>query len=163
MPLRDLCNNNLITIEESATLLDAVRMMKEKHVGDLLVVGRSKNKVHLAGIITDRDIALSAADDQPLSKKMVEAFMTRKVHVLNGSDGINTATEFMRENSVRRLPVVNDRGDVLGIVTVDDLIQLLTKELRDLSEISDRQVAREGMPRTIEKSMRSKSKELETH
>ena len=102
MPLRDLCNNNLITIEESATLLDAVRMMKEKHVGDLLVVGRSKNKVHLAGIITDRDIALSAADDQPLSKKMVEAFMTRKVHVLNGSDGINTATEFMRENSVRR-------------------------------------------------------------
>lgn len=89
--------------------------------------------------------------------------MTRKVHVLNGSDGINTATEFMRENSVRRLPVVNDRGDILGIVTVDDLIQLLTKELRDLSEISDRQVAREGMPRTIEKSTRSKSKELEAH
>lgn len=163
MPLRDLCNDNMITIEENATLLDAALMMKEKHIGDLVVVGRAKNNVQLKGIITDRDIALSAADDQPLSKKRVDAFMTRNVHVLNGSDSINKATTFMRENSVRRLPVVNDQGHLLGIVTADDLIQMLTKELSDLADIADRQIVREGMPHTVELSSRSVPREMETH
>jgi CBS domain-containing protein len=153
----------MITIEENASLLDAVKMMKEKHIGDIVVVGRSQNNIQLKGIITDRDIALSATDDQPLSKKLVGAFMTRNLHVLNGSDGVNTATEFMRENSVRRLPIVDDDGRLLGIVTADDLIQMLARELSALADIADRQVIREGMPRTVERVSNSTVREMTTH
>lgn len=151
MPLSDLCRENLVTIEPNATLLDAARLMKEKHVGDLLVVGREQHSSpELMGIITDRDILLATTDGCSLHDKRVAAVMSRNPQTVNGRDGIYKATNIMREKSVRRLPVVGDDGQILGIITADDLYQLLIGELGDLAAIADRQVAREGMPKDLE-------------
>lgn len=151
MPLSDLCRENLVTIEPNASLLDAARLMKEKHVGDLLVVGRETDEpVGLMGIITDRDILLAATDGGSLAKKRVDSVMTRNPQTMNGKDGIYKATNLMREKSVRRLPVVGDDGKILGIITADDLYQLLIHELGDLAAIADRQISREGMAKEIE-------------
>ncbi|MCX6128290.1 MAG: CBS domain-containing protein [Proteobacteria bacterium] len=149
MPVADICRKNLVTIEAHATLLDAMRLMMKNHIGDLVVIGSREGAVQVLGIITDRDIALSASDNRPIGSKRVESVMTYDVHTLKGSEGIAQATAFMREKCVRRMPVVDDSGQVLGILSIDDLYQLLSQELSDLAAISDRQICREGIPRAI--------------
>lgn len=149
MALSDLCRENLVTVEPNATLLDAARLMAERHIGDLVVVSKNNGSITPVGMLTDRDITLAATDDQPLSKKRVDAFMSRHVHVLNGKDGVANATALMREKGVRRVPVVGEEGQIIGILTADDLYQLLSKELSDLSAICDLQIAREELPHAL--------------
>lgn len=149
MALSDLCRENLVTIEPNATLLDAARLMAEKHIGDLVVVSHSNGAVKPVGMITDRDITLAATDDQPLSVKFVEAVMSQAVQVLSGKAGVAEATRLMREKSIRRIPIVGDEGQMIGILTTDDLYQLLSQEFSDLAAICDLQVAREKMPKSM--------------
>lgn len=149
MALSELCRENLVTVEPNATLLDAARLMAESHIGDLVVVSRNDGSITPVGMITDRDITLAATDDKPLSSKRVDAVMTRQVHVLSGNDGVANATAFMRSKSIRRVPVVGENGQIIGILTADDLYQLLSKEFSDLAAICDLQVAREKLPHAM--------------
>ena len=113
------------------TVFDAAKRMRDAHVGCLVVV-RGRRPV---GILTDRDLAVRvvAGGLDPKTTRVSEV-VTYEAATLLRSDGIDTAVARMKEHGVRRMPIVDDEGNLVGIITADDLIQLLTTELFALGE-----------------------------
>lgn len=149
MPLRDICQENFVTVEPNATLLDAAKLMKDRHVGTLIVVEQLAGNVKPVGIVTDRDIALAVADNRPLTETKIDAMMSRNLRLATADDGIAETTELMSRHSIRRMPVVDGRGTLVGIVSTDDLFRLLATELMSLASICERQIAKEGAPKAL--------------
>jgi CBS domain-containing protein len=86
------------------------------------------------GIVTDRDLALALALRGASPRTPVVRVMTTPVETIAAGEGVFQATQAMREHHVRRLVVVDDEDEVVGIVTLDDLLRLLSRELSNLAE-----------------------------
>jgi CBS domain-containing protein len=112
-------------------VIDAARRMRDAHVGCLVAVRDGRP----VGMLTDRDIAVRVvAEGLDVRTTRVSAVVTYEAATLLRSDGIDTAVTRMRDTGVRRLPIVDDDGRLVGIITADDIIQLLTNELHALGE-----------------------------
>lgn len=113
------------------SVLDAARTMRERRIGCLVVVrdGRA------VGMVTDRDLALRvlAEGRDPATTKVADV-VTYDPIVLQTTDGIATALEKMRTHGVRRLPIVDADGKLAGIVTADDVMTVIGRELAQLAE-----------------------------
>lgn len=109
----------------------AARMMHESHIGSLVVIDDKKRPV---GLVTDRDLALyvltSGLDPEAAS---VGDCMSAPAVTLDHSASLSEASSVMRRHGVRRLPIVDDDGKLVGIITGDDLVLLLGRELNELS------------------------------
>jgi CBS domain-containing protein len=114
------------TIEAQATVEAAARAMRDRHVGSLVIV-RSGRPV---GLITDRDIVLRVvAQGRNAAADVVGEFITHDPITVSVHEGIETATIRMRRHGVRRLPLVDEEGMAVGVVTADDLLVLLGAEI----------------------------------
>ena len=102
-------------------LREAAKTMKVANCGALPVVDKDQK---ILGIVTDRDIALSLAKEQPKphSDFMVKEIMSTKVHTILENEEVEVALEKMRINQVGRLPVVNELNQLQGIVSVHNLL-----------------------------------------
>ena len=145
MSLKDFCTRNVVCVGPAATILEAALLMREKHVGDLVVVQDPDRPKAPLGIVTDRDLVLKviAARLPPESTK-VEDVMLVEPRTVRDTDGVLEATEKMEAAAVRRLPVVDATGNLKGMVSIDDLYERLTTELGNLSRVSARQVSKRG-------------------
>jgi len=142
MPISNLCSDKIITVEKRATLKRAAQLMKEHHVGSLVVVGLSgKNKP--LGILTDRDIVLTVVAEGLPFDTPVEEVMSPKVITVHDSDGIAEVADKMQEEGVRRMVVVDDSGLACGMVSSDDILQLMARELNALGNLVQRQLQNE--------------------
>ncbi|MGZ4034176.1 MAG: CBS domain-containing protein [Bacteroidia bacterium] len=115
-------------------LRKAAKTMKICNCGALPVVDDKKKVI---GIITDRDICLSLAQEKPgaLKRLRVGQIMSKKVHTVNAKDSISNAFHQMRVNKIGRLPVVDKKGKLSGIVSLHNLINKSTgNELKTNSE-----------------------------
>jgi CBS domain-containing protein len=122
--------------------------MKSYHVGDVVVVEDRDGRHIPTGIVTDRDIALSVADNaRRLPYLRVADVMSHDVVTSLESETIHEALKKMQSSGIRRLPVVNDEGALEGIVTFDDVIELLSEELADLAKLLDQEQKRERLGR----------------
>jgi CBS domain-containing protein len=132
--VRDVMTENPTTVEASATLVDAAKIMKQENIGDVLVVENGK----VQGIVTDRDIVVRAiaAGDDP-SHTSVREMASTDLEVLDPGDSIGDAIRKMEQAAVRRLPVVED-GKPVGIVTLGDLARVKDRDsaLADISSAS---------------------------
>ncbi len=110
--------------------------MRECHVGDLIVVQDREPSQKPVGILTDRDIAIEivAAGVDPEVVTVGDA-MSYRLATVEESAEITVAVELMRERKVRRLPVVDKQGLLVGILTSDDVIDLLAEQLVGLSRL----------------------------
>lgn len=116
-------------------LHNAAKLMKTGNCGALPVVDQNKKVV---GIVTDRDIALSLASRQygsPVAAK-VSQVMTKKVQTVNGSADLNTALQQMRTKKIGRLPVVDERGRLKGILSMHNLIATSLNGQTDFGKVS---------------------------
>jgi CBS domain-containing protein len=86
------------------------------------------------GIITDRDLAIALGAKAVSPKEPVEKVMTKVIRVIHDDAGIEAATRQMHDHEVRRLPIVDKRNNVVGIVSMDDVLGYLGRELHNLSE-----------------------------
>ncbi len=103
--------------------------MKEEEVGSVVIEADGKP----VGIVTDRDLTLEVLEPRrDPTETTAEEVMTETPTTVNSDDGVLDATATMYEKGVRRLPVVDSDGALTGIVTLDDLLVLLTDELDDL-------------------------------
>ena len=125
----------VIVAEEGEHVVDVARHMRRARVG-CVVVARMGYPV---GIVTDRDIALRVvAEGRDPSATTVRDIVTYEPFVIEEESAIETAAARMREHGVRRLPVIDTQGHVVGMVTADDLMGLLGRELADVcSAIED--------------------------
>jgi CBS domain-containing protein len=122
--------------------------MRQYHVGDLVVVDGTSGRRVPVGIVTDRDIVISVVATG-LDPKIFTLgdLLTREVVVGSADEGIFETIQKMRRYGVRRMPIVDAQGSLVGIVSVDDLIQLLAEEMTELSKLISREQARETLSR----------------
>lgn len=139
MSLSEFTRKPVITISPEATIHKAALLMKEKNLGCIVVV----DKNFPIGILTDRDITIKAvADSKDLRTTAVQEIMTKNPVVLRQDLGVFEALEQVKDKGMRRFPIVDSGGRLTGIVTVDDLICMLGKELYDISLIIEKEKPR---------------------
>lgn len=130
MSLGTLLARKAIIAEPQEPLCLAARLMEQENVGAIVVVERDRP----VGILTDRDLALAVCLHGASPRDSIQSRMTCPVDTIRDDEGVYNATQKMMELAVRRLPVVDDIGRLVGIVTLDDLLALLSRELRNISE-----------------------------
>ena len=126
MDVRSLCRHRAVTIGATADLVEAATLMRESHVGFLVVMKGSAP----VGVITDRDIVLEtvAADVSPREVTVGDAMTCEPVTAFEGSP-VEDALESMRLAGVRRVPVVDEGGRVIGVLSLDDVLEHLAGQL----------------------------------
>ena len=144
MAIGEICSRQVIFTRKSESVRQAAQLMREYHVGALVVAEESGGKLVPIGILTDRDIAVGIVakglDAETLS---VGEVMTPEPLAVRESAGVSETIELMRSRGVRRLPVVDANGVLIGIVTADDFIDLLAEELNALARMISREQRRE--------------------
>ena len=136
MTISAICSREVITVHRDATLLHAAMLMRQYHVGDVVVIEDKKGKSVPVGIITDRDIVVELVATE-LDCKVITAgdIMGTHLATIKEDAGILEAIKLMSAKGVRRLPVVDSEGGLLGIVTLDDLLLLLANEIGAFSKL----------------------------
>jgi len=143
MAIGEICSRDVVFVARNESCAQAARLMREHHVGSLVVVQQDARRVP-AGMITDRDLAVGVmALGLDPEKTIVEAVMRPDVAVVRESEGIGRAIALMRAQGVRRLPVVDDAGALVGVLAADDLIELFGEEMSGLAAMVARSPRRE--------------------
>jgi CBS domain-containing protein len=137
-------------ISKRATLIDAAEMMRTNQIGSVIVADGESGKLVPIGVLTDRDIVVEVvADDVESRKLIVEDVMTRDVVTIPVGASIFSAVQIMEREGIRRLPVIDERGALCGIVTADDLAGHLAVAIHSLSRIPGLQRIYEKHARTV--------------
>lgn len=144
MRIRDICNRKVIDCKATMAVSEAAKLMRKHHVGTLVVVEQPNGERLPIGIITDRDIVISviaaAIDPQTVT---VGDIMSRRPATCGEDEELFDAIETMRSRGVRRLPVVNDKGGLVGILAADDINGGLCTHLAELSRALTHEQAHE--------------------
>jgi CBS domain-containing protein len=128
MDVRELMAVPVFTVAVDDTLNCAAKLMRDHAIGCLPVV--DKNGA-LAGVLTDRDIALQAYDaGEALWRLRVDGSMHQPAYTCQPGDDIATAARLMREHRVRRLPVIENNRPV-GMISLDDLARASRQPILD--------------------------------
>jgi CBS domain-containing protein len=136
MSIGRICQREVDTADASETVRVAAQRMSARNVGALVVLGKER---HPWGILTDRDVALRVAGGglDPNTATVAEV-MTHDLHTVTVETAIEDALRLMRRHAVRRLPVVDDDGALVGVVTLDDVLSLLAEEMAQMGRIVER-------------------------
>ncbi len=144
MTVGEHCNREVVVIAGEESIRVAAELMRKHHVGDLVLVEEREGKRVPVGIVTDRDLVVEvmapglAPDELAVRDIVVDSpFLVRE------EDSLFDVLEMMRRRRVRRVPVIDTDGGLVGIIAVDDLIGLLAEMLDDLAAVVGRQRERE--------------------
>jgi acetoin utilization protein AcuB len=131
MLVRNWMNKNVITIGTNESLLDALKLLKQNNIGTLPVMEKDK----LVGIVTDRDVKRASVSDAVpmeihellyfLSKLGIEEIMTKNPITVPPDFTIEEVEQVLLENKISSVPVVDNRGQVVGIITQNDLFKVI--------------------------------------
>lgn len=124
MKIGDLAVQKVATIPSGTPLLNCAKEMRELHVGSLVVVGEEGKPI---GMLTDRDITIEVvALEKDVKSLVVDDVMSSPVSVAHCTEGVVDALARMREQGIRRLPVVDNEGKLCGIVTASNIVEELS-------------------------------------
>ncbi|MBX9916600.1 MAG: CBS domain-containing protein [Nitrosomonas sp.] len=136
MSVGEICNREVIVIQRDATIVEAAKLMRQFHVGAVIVVEKRDGRQIPVGVVTDRDLVVEVvATELDAAVITVGDIMATEVFTIKESTASHEAIEFMRRKTIRRLPVVDESGELTGILTLDDALQLLSEELLDLAKL----------------------------
>jgi CBS domain-containing protein len=144
MTVGKICTKNLVTASRETTVTAAAKLMRQRHVGALIVVGKKAP----AGIVTDRDIVISVVAPGLDPDVFTLGDMLLKEPVTCREDLSPTAClHEMRSKGIRRMPVMNKRGMLVGIITLDDILRILAGELTEVAKLIEREQVTEKKTR----------------
>ena len=131
MLVKEAMTKNVIVVNPDATIKDAAKIMTQQRVGSLLVIEGNK----LVGIITELDIIWKVvAGDLDPKITLVRDVMTKQVVSVKANQTLEDATQIMVENSIKKLPVLED-DKLVGIITATDLISVQPKMIEALAKL----------------------------
>lgn len=134
MNVGQYCRCNVISIRASADVAEAAKLMRDEHVGFLVVFNEGDEIRKPVGVITDRDIVLQVtARDVKGHDVTVGDVMTRQPLIAREQDEFTDLLQAMRLAGIRRVPVVDSRGALTGVIATDDAIDLITGLLCDIT------------------------------
>jgi CBS domain-containing protein len=144
MPVADICSRGVVIASPDDSLRTVAQLMRQHHVGSVVVTRDEAGLCRPVGIITDRDIVLAVVA-KDVSPDAVSAgdVMSEPLATARESDEIWDVLERMRTRGVRRLPVVGAHGELVGIVSADDVLELVAEELVNLARIISREQRQE--------------------
>ena len=147
--IASICNRSVAFTTRETTVAAAAKLMRHGHIGSLVVVEQMNGGKRIpAGIVTDRDIVVEViATGLDPAVITVGDIMEPELVVGRESDSVLETLEIMRFKGVRRLPTVDREGQLVGIVTVDDLLEILAAELNELATIVAREQSHEATAR----------------
>jgi CBS domain-containing protein len=148
MPIGDICNREVVYVQREVVVHAACKLMRHYHVGSLVVVDEFGGKRTPVGIVTDRDIVVEV-DAMELDPKAITVgdIMSSDLVTVTENHGLLETIELMRHRGVRRMPVVDTNNKLVGIVTVDDLLEVLAEELSHIASIVSTEHKREQRAR----------------
>src|ERR1700756_777000 len=127
--LKDIINHKVVSVSPDTKVIDVARKMTQENVGSVLVCVDN----HCKGIVTDRDIVVRCiANNVDVNDCTVEQILSEPIESVKETDGIYDCIRKMKSQEVRRMPVVDEKGNVVGLVSFDDLILVLAKEMNEL-------------------------------
>ncbi len=133
MPIGEICSREVVIIKRKESIFEAAKLMRSFHVGDVIVVEEKDGSIVPVGILTDRDIVVEiVAKNVPLDSVFVEDIMSTDLLFVHENRGVWDSIKCMRVKGVRRIIVVNGKGGLVGIISVDDLVELFSEEMVDL-------------------------------
>jgi CBS domain-containing protein len=136
MPISELCNREVVIVHPDDTVLEAALLMRQHHVGDVVVVEDRGDRSIPIGIVTDRDLVVEIMTQQlDPAAITVRDMMASDLVTVKENVGMYEAIKYMHVKGVRRLPVVDDSGELVGILSLDDLVELLTEEMATLAKL----------------------------
>lgn len=148
MTAGDLCIRNVAVTFRSAVLVDAARVMRNAHVGSLVVVDETPEGRVVAGMLTDRDIVTAVvARDVDAATLRVGDVMTEDVASVREQDTLHDVLATMQRRHVRRVPVTGAQDRLIGVIAADDLLRLLADELQRVAQVFGEQVKAEHISR----------------
>lgn len=134
MRISDICTRNVAHITAAASVREAAEAMRKKHVGALVVIDQPNGERIPIGVVTDRDIVVAVVapgiDPQAVT---VGDVMSRPPATCSEDEEIFDAIETMRHRGVRRLPVLNAKGGLAGMLSTDDIYGALSTHSGELS------------------------------
>ena len=137
MGLVKCCREQVVAVSPDTPAVEVARIMGEKNVGSVVIVTGDNRPV---GVITDRDLVvrIMAHGIDPGENRAGE-IPDRDVVTFPDSMGIYEAIQKMTAEGIRRMPVVDDTGGLIGIVTMDDIIQMLGEEMAAIAKNIEKQ------------------------
>ena len=134
---------NVITVNEKQTLREGSKFMYQHNIGGLIVLMDTSNNETAEidkpiGIITERDIARLVAFSSNLSTDTaISEVMSKPLITINQNSSIKEVTDLMQQNDIRRLPIVDNKGKLVGIITAKDILRSLMEFLKSLMSQQD--------------------------
>jgi CBS domain-containing protein len=122
MKAREIMSKNPTCVTPDTPLVDAARLMKEENIGVVPVVESSDSR-RLVGVLTDRDIAIRAvAEGRDGATTSVGHVMSTDIHTSAPDDSVDDVMALMGSEQIRRIPIVDERGEVVGIIAQADIV-----------------------------------------
>lgn len=133
MSIGRICVRDVDLADPEESVLLAARRMNSRNVGALMVLDRHRAPI---GIVTDRDLALRVVGEgRDANTTSVREVMTRAPEAVHEETPIETALTRMRAGPYRRLPVVDSDGSLVGVVSLDDILDLLSEEFAEIGRL----------------------------
>lgn len=148
MSVGQYCNREVIVAPQDMSIKEAARLMRERHVGDLVVVEEETPAAFPVGLVTDRDLVIEVlAQDVDPEAVALKDIMSHNPVTATDDEPLLDALERMRRRGVRRLPVVDHTGVLQGILTADDALELICEQLGDLVHLVNHEISLEARHR----------------
>ena len=139
MAITEFCIRDVVCCSRDTSIVDAAALMRHRHIGNVIVVDQTGGKRVPVGIVTDRDIVVEvvAAGLDPKLIKLGDLVLTPLTTIEEGA-GYAETVRLMSVKGVRRMPVVDAAGCLVGIITLDDMLRQLAGPLAAISELAGR-------------------------
>ncbi len=148
MNVSTVCSRNVVSCSGQDSLRRVAELMRSHHVGALVVTSVAQHDRRPIGIVTDRDIVVEAVATGLDAETITAADVIRApLVVVNEQDSLLDAIHRMRSRGVRRLPVIDARGNLSGIISFDDVLHALTHEMATLVRVAEHQPSQEARSR----------------
>jgi CBS domain-containing protein len=134
--IEEVIQTDVVTVSEDTEVADIVESMADHNVGSVVVVDDEDTP---KGLITDRRLALSLAESPDITDRLAREFTQDELVTGPTEMTVYDAINELSQESIRRLPVVDDDGTLVGIVTLDDILVLLSMELETAADIIEAQ------------------------
>lgn len=144
MTAGEYCNREVVIVEPEVSIIEVASMMREYHVGTLVVVDREGDISHPIGVITDRDLVIDViAQKVPLDALVVKDVMNKELVSVTEQETLLNTIALMQGKGVRRVVVVDGNGSLQGIISADDAVELLAEAMNNLCNLVGREIANE--------------------
>jgi CBS domain-containing protein len=145
MKIGEYCNRDVVVAQRQMDIVQAARLMKKYHVGDLIVVEARSSGNYPVGVITDRDLVLEVlAQDVRPDQVIIGDIMSADIVTVPQDDGMWETLDAMRAAGVRRMPVVDPAGVLVGLATLDDLLEWAAEVLANITHLVKGELRRES-------------------